>query len=175
MTSSWNAVRVQNIRHCGDDELIHPAGQNKRELGPDSIQRCYVTGRGNPIMEIRRSWDRFISIMRFQMLVRRHLYNESTPWTLQVQISNTTILKLTLNTCKQVRRVMVFRTYWSFWRWWNMGLTYILRNTHWNTCCVLEVSDMCITLILAPMMCLKLVGPINLESIAWSILLKKKL
>ena len=35
---------------------------------------------GNPIMEIRRSHDRLISIMGFPIPVRWHLYIESGPW-----------------------------------------------------------------------------------------------
>ena len=34
---------------------------------------------GNPIVEIRRSYDRLISAMGFPLLVRRHLYIESGP------------------------------------------------------------------------------------------------
>ena len=35
---------------------------------------------GNPIVEIRRSYDRLISTMGFPIPVRRHLYIESGPW-----------------------------------------------------------------------------------------------
>ena len=35
---------------------------------------------GNPILEIRRSYDRLISTMSFPILVRRHLYIEPGPW-----------------------------------------------------------------------------------------------
>ena len=48
-------------------------------LGPDSIQRCHLTNIGNPIVEIRPSYDRLISTMGFPILVRRHLYIESGP------------------------------------------------------------------------------------------------
>ena len=54
--------------------------------GPDSIQRFRLTSIGNPIVEIRRSWDRLrrswdrlISTMGFPILVRRHLHIESGP------------------------------------------------------------------------------------------------
>ena len=47
--------------------------------GPDSIQRWYLTSIGNPIVEIRRSYDRLISTMGFPIPVRRHLYIESGP------------------------------------------------------------------------------------------------
>ena len=51
-----------------------------RDLGPDSIKRCHLTSIGNPIVEIRRSYDRLISTMGFPILVRWHLYIESGPW-----------------------------------------------------------------------------------------------
>ena len=51
-------------------------------LGPDSIKRCHLTSIGNPIVEIRRSYDRLISTMGFPILVRWHLYIESGPWSL---------------------------------------------------------------------------------------------
>ena len=49
-------------------------------LGAESIQRWHLTSIGNPIMEIRRSYDRLISIMGFPILVRWRLYIESGPW-----------------------------------------------------------------------------------------------
>ena len=50
-----------------------------RHQGPDSIQRCHLTSIGNPIVEIRRSYDRLISTMGFPILVRWYLYIESGP------------------------------------------------------------------------------------------------
>ena len=47
--------------------------------GPDSIQRWHLASIGNPIVEIRRSYDRLISTMGFPILVRWHLYIESGP------------------------------------------------------------------------------------------------
>ena len=47
--------------------------------GPDSIERCYLTSIGNPIVEIRRSYDRLISTMGFPIPVRWYLYIESGP------------------------------------------------------------------------------------------------
>ena len=49
-------------------------------LGPDSIQRWHLTSIGNPIVKIRRSYDRLISTMGFPVLVRWHIYIESGPW-----------------------------------------------------------------------------------------------
>ena len=46
---------------------------------PDSVWRCHLTSIRNPIVEIRRSYDRLISTMGFLILVR-HLYIESGPW-----------------------------------------------------------------------------------------------
>ena len=52
--------------------------------GTDSITRCHLTSIGNPIMEIRRSYDRLISTMGLPILVRWHLYIESGPTLLTV-------------------------------------------------------------------------------------------
>ena len=49
-------------------------------LGLDSLYRWRLTSVGNPIVEIRRSYDRLISTMGFPILVRRQLYIESGPW-----------------------------------------------------------------------------------------------
>ena len=49
--------------------------------GPRFNIKCHLTSIGNPIVEIRRSYDRLISTMGFPILVRRHLYIESGPWT----------------------------------------------------------------------------------------------
>ena len=48
-------------------------------LGADSIKIYHLTSIGNPIVEIRRSYDRLISTMGFPILVRWHLYIESGP------------------------------------------------------------------------------------------------
>ena len=50
-----------------------------RYQGADSIQRFHLTSIGNPIVAIRRSYDRLISTMGFPILVRWHLYIESGP------------------------------------------------------------------------------------------------
>ena len=55
----------------------------ENNLGPDSIKRCYLTSIGNPIVEIRRSYDRLISTMGFPILARWHLYIEPGPCSLQ--------------------------------------------------------------------------------------------
>ena len=43
---------------------------------------------GNPILEIRRSYDRLISKMGFPILVRCHLYIESRPWSFYLPNGN---------------------------------------------------------------------------------------
>ena len=51
----------------------------KLHQGGNSILRCRLTSKGNPIVEILRSQDRLISTMGFPILVRWHLYIESGP------------------------------------------------------------------------------------------------
>ena len=50
--------------------------------GADSIKIYYLTSIRNPIVEIRRSYDRHFSTMGFPILVRWHIYIESGPWLL---------------------------------------------------------------------------------------------
>ena len=59
--------------------------------GADSIKRCHLTSIGNPIVEIRRSYDRLISTMGFPILVRWHLYIESGPRYLHMKQSFITL------------------------------------------------------------------------------------
>ena len=49
-------------------------------LGTESISRCHLTSVGNPIVKIRRSYDRLISTMGFLLLVKWYLNIESGPW-----------------------------------------------------------------------------------------------
>ena len=42
-------------------------------------KKYHLTSIGNPIVEIRQSYDHLISAMRFPILVRQHLYIESGP------------------------------------------------------------------------------------------------
>ena len=69
---SW---KLLNITHQGQSQ-----NRSERDQGADSIKRCYLTSIGNPIVEIRRSYDGLISTMGFPILVRWHLYIESGPW-----------------------------------------------------------------------------------------------
>ena len=57
--------------------------------GANSIQRYHLTSIGNPIMEIRRSYDHLISTMGFPILVRWHLHIESGPWLGNIGMSET--------------------------------------------------------------------------------------
>ena len=52
---------------------------DKTTIGVGSIQRCYLTSIGNPIVEIRQSYDRLISTMGFPTLIRWHIYIEPGP------------------------------------------------------------------------------------------------
>ena len=76
-------VCVHDIFSYGDKSPLI-SGPNwiiaKKHLGPDSIKRCHLTSIGNPVAEIRRSYDRLISTMGFPIQVRRHLYIGSGPW-----------------------------------------------------------------------------------------------
>ena len=51
------------------------------DQGTNSIYRCHFTSIANPIVGIRRSYDRFISTTGFPKLVKWHLYIESRPRT----------------------------------------------------------------------------------------------
>ena len=51
----------------------------KLHLGHDLILKYRLTSIGNPIVDIRRSYDRLISTMLFPLVVK-HLYIESGPW-----------------------------------------------------------------------------------------------
>ena len=56
-------------------------GPVQRPSGPQFSIRWHLTSIGNPIVEIRGSYDRHISTMEFPILVRWHLYIESRPRT----------------------------------------------------------------------------------------------
>ena len=60
--------------------------------GPDSIKICQLTSIGNPIVEIRRFYDRLISAMGFPVPVR-HLYIESGPRTMIVEMPQSPLIK----------------------------------------------------------------------------------
>ena len=81
--SEFPAQRALNVENVSIWWRYH----GNRALGPDSIKRCHLTSIGNPIVEIRRSYDRLISTMGFPIPVRRHLYIESGPWWWQQQCS----------------------------------------------------------------------------------------
>ena len=69
----------QRKKHIEVRRQPHWMDSKDSTLGAESIKRCHLTSIGNPIVEIRRSYDRLISTMGFPILVRRHLYIESGP------------------------------------------------------------------------------------------------
>ena len=71
------APQINDISHT---LLVYQLTRCRKYLGPDSIYRWHLTSIGNPIVNIRRSYDRLISTMRFPILVRWHHYIESEPW-----------------------------------------------------------------------------------------------
>ena len=62
--------------HCGDKTILRPSYLHNGFS-------YTVTSIGNPIAEIRRSYDRLISTMGFPILIK-YLYIESTPWNLSL-------------------------------------------------------------------------------------------
>ena len=73
LTSLWNLLRITS---CVEKSTTF---QYIKEPGADSIKRCHLTSIGNPIVKIRRFYDRLISTMGFPILVRWHFYIESGP------------------------------------------------------------------------------------------------
>ena len=76
-SSDWVYVHKYDV--TWQDKKISVFTLPSQHLDPDSILRNCLDSIGNPIMEIRRSYDRLISTMRFPILVRRPLYFESGP------------------------------------------------------------------------------------------------
>ena len=69
--------------HCYHQPWTHRSGgwnHYRCILGPNTIQRCLLTGLGNTLVEIRWSKDHLISTPVFPLLVRHHLCVESGPW-----------------------------------------------------------------------------------------------
>ena len=69
----WSAVQLQCCAFHWAQAILH------KVQGPYSIQRCHLTSTGNPIVEMRWSYDRLIPTMGFPIPVRLHLYIESAP------------------------------------------------------------------------------------------------
>ena len=57
-----------------------------------NIQICHLTSIGYPIVEIRRSYNRLISIKLFPTVVRRHVHIESKPRMIGTTMCNETTL-----------------------------------------------------------------------------------
>ena len=53
-------------------------------MGARFNTKTVFSGYGIPMLKIRRSWDRLIFNMGIPILVRRHLYIETVPWSLQL-------------------------------------------------------------------------------------------
>ena len=99
------------------------------DLGPDSILRCRLTGIGNPIVEIRRSYDRLISTMGFPIPVRRHLYIELGPWSSTrtdfnylhhlsaEKLEDINIFSWSLKTIQHVNLLAPRKAIWHHWIW----------------------------------------------------------
>ena len=61
--------------------LVRPHLHNERApQGSDSVSSCCLTRLGNSIVEIRQSYDCFISTMRFPIMVIWYLCTEPVPW-----------------------------------------------------------------------------------------------
>ena len=78
-TKFYYALHMQDLWLCKWLLIVNNHWENTWAPGPDSILRWRLTCIGNPIVEIRRSYDRLISTMGFPILVRLHLYIESGP------------------------------------------------------------------------------------------------
>ena len=79
LEAARQTCRKMNLWICN---VTMPAWDYYMYPGPWFNIRCHLTSIGNPIMEIRRSYDRLISTMGFPILVRYKLYIESGPWCL---------------------------------------------------------------------------------------------
>ena len=67
---------ANNMRKLYD--IVQP--QNWAQTpGADSMYRCFLDSIGIPTVEIRRSYDRLITTIRFPALIRWHMYIESGP------------------------------------------------------------------------------------------------
>ena len=60
-------------------QVVKPFILESKNLGPVSILRLSFSGTGIPMLKIRRSRDRLIFNMGISILVRRHIYIETDP------------------------------------------------------------------------------------------------
>ena len=84
-TFSWKKKQVfslSSIFHWFFSHVTATANlyEDQSPTGPWFNKKYHLTSIGNPMEEIRRSYDRLISTMGFPILVRCHLYIESGPW-----------------------------------------------------------------------------------------------
>ena len=78
-SGNWRLFYLNLYEFWRNHGLYHNSYQG---LGPDSIKRWNLTSIGNPIVEIRWSYDCLISTMGFPILGRWHLYIEAGPCTI---------------------------------------------------------------------------------------------
>ena len=76
----WNMSLLRIANTPGSMSIRHQnTSLTEWHQGADSIKRYHLTSIGNPIVEIRRSYEHLISTMRFPILLRQHIYIESGP------------------------------------------------------------------------------------------------
>ena len=81
-------IRFQALIKKLNSKIIHCVPLNMYAAwGWLNIKMSSYKYIGNPIMEIRLSYDRLISTMGFLILVRWYLYIESVPWMLRLDSS----------------------------------------------------------------------------------------
>ena len=99
-------------------ELCHLSNIDGREtahanrlvvrLGPYFNIKIVFTGRGIPMLKIRRSWDHHIFIMGIPILIGRQIYIETAPWkgifdVFPNKISKGVLSNLLLSRCLSVK------------------------------------------------------------------------
>ena len=83
----YNISILSSYDICEISSWSYHWNPKSQSQGPDSIKRCCLASIGKPIVEIRWSYDRLISTMGFPVLVRQHLYIESGPWSLSLEVA----------------------------------------------------------------------------------------
>ena len=91
-------------------------------------------------MEIRRSYDRLISTMGFPILVRRHLYIESGPWSLSsIRKDLNYLCHLSMRNNRKCKYVFIFLKNSSASKWdvfiWKKKLLKLASAMWWPSSC----------------------------------------
>ena len=73
-------LQISDENHETRFQLTADGRPTKGNLGSVLIKINQLTRIGIPIVEIRKSWDRLISMMGIPKLVRWHLYTETEIW-----------------------------------------------------------------------------------------------